>query len=65
MRKEDEPMFIAIISAGIFLILGIGLMLVGFIPLSWAKGLMWWRDYTAEYMADAVLTSVEEMQAGK
>lgn len=54
MRKQDEPMFIAIISAGIFLILGIGLMLVGFIPLSWAKGLMWWRDYTAEYMADAV-----------
>lgn len=53
-RNPDVPMYIAITSAGFFLILGVTMMLIGIIPWSWAKSLSWWRAYTAEYMADGL-----------
>ena len=54
MRSSDTPIYIAVIKAGLFLILGIVMILIGFVPWSWAKGLLWWKGYTAEYMADGI-----------
>jgi Zn-dependent protease with chaperone function len=53
-RSSDTPIYIAILNAGLFLALGVIMMLVGFIPWSCAKGLLWWKSYTAEYMADGI-----------
>lgn len=53
-RKTNEPFFISILNAILFFVLGLLMMVVGWIPWSWAQGILWWRRYTAEYLADAV-----------
>lgn len=53
-RKSNEPFFISLLNAVLFFVLGLLMMVVGWIPWSWAQGILWWRRYTAEYLADAV-----------
>ena len=53
-RKSNEPFFISLLNAVLFFVLGLLMMVIGWIPWSWAQGILWWRRYTAEYLADAV-----------
>lgn len=52
-KDADQPLPIALISAALLYLLGLGLMAIGWLPMVWAKSLHWFRQYHAEYLADA------------
>ena len=54
LRKHGEtPLFVAIVTSLLMIIVGIIMLCLGFLPWFWSKSLVWWRQYHDEYHADA------------
>lgn len=63
-RKAEGPFIVRIIYAVFLYLFGILLQIIGFLPWSWAKGLEWWYDYYAEYLADARSVKITDNPIG-